>query len=95
MDLSFIGKLVDKWLISKSIARIIEISLYWFCVSFLAYLGDSLQSGSRGNFKVALGGLFTTLAVSIISGIQKDIRDKQKAKEALVEKIIPENGGSI
>jgi hypothetical protein len=88
MELSFIGKLIEKWIINKSIGRLIEISLYWFCISFLAYLGDSLTSGVRSNRRVALGGMFTTLTVWIISGIQKDIRDKLKEKEAMVDLIV-------
>ena len=93
MELSFIGQLIERWIINKSIGRVIEISIYWFCVSLLAYLGDSLTSGVRTNWRVALGGLFTTLTVSIISGIQKDIRDKMKQKQELLEIVDTDDTG--
>ena len=93
MNLSFIGKLLEKWLISKSMARILEISIYGFAISFLAYLGNALTSGNWWDWRVALGGMFTTLAVSIISGLQKELRDKQKEAEKILKTVEADGNG--
>ena len=57
VTLSWIDQLVDEKLISSVTARAIEGGIYSFYFGILTYLYNVIESGSFGDYKLAIGAL--------------------------------------
>ena len=76
VKLEWIGKLIEKGIITPAFGRILEWSVYSFLMGLFTYVGNALESGDRSDWKLSVTVLWIAMAKTIVSGIAKSLRDK-------------------
>ena len=80
VDLSWIKPLIDAGVISSSMGRIIEWAIFTFYAGIITFLITGLTTDVWTDWKSTLIVLAAGMAKTILEGILKAIRDRNKSQ---------------